>query len=335
MYSRGLLVAHLAEYPSRQADLAVRARADAEVIAETPVVQVVPALAAPAGRKPKSRSAHSRPAPDTPRCAPACRRTARRRALAGDGDGTGCSARWSGDRPTRASGRARLQCAISASASSRVCSGNAYMRSRLKLSKFACAISTARRASRSSWMRPSACRCCGSKLWIPIESRLTPSARKSANFCASNVPGLASSVISASGDSGRRARIAGQDLVECTRGQQAGRAAAEENAVHAPPPNQRQRLLEVGGQRGNIALLGKLAARFMRVEVAVRALAHAPGDMHIQRQRRQCLEGHLDRAQSGARNQHGHDVTNCTRCAAIRAIRAEPAPGPVDRSPVD
>src|SRR6266850_3847158 len=57
-------------------------------------------------------------------------------------------------------------------------------------------------------MRPSALRCAGSKLWTPIDSRLTPAARKSANFCASKVPGLASSVISASGASGSLARIA-------------------------------------------------------------------------------------------------------------------------------
>ena len=216
---------------------------------------------------------------------------------------------------------------ISASACSRVCPGSAYIRSRLKLSKFACAISTARRASplvvdapeRMQMLRVEALDADGQ----PVDAQRAE---------VGELLRLERPRVGLQGDLGiRRQRQAranrGQDLVERMRGQQAGRAAAEEDAVHAPAPDQRQCLLEVGGQRRDVALLGKLAARFMRVEVAVRTLAHAPGDMDVQRQRRQCLERHLGRAQGRTGDQHGHDVANCTRCAAIRAIRAEPAAG--------
>ncbi len=81
------------------------------------------------------------------------------------------------------------------------------MRSRFTLPKIMSAASAARRASSPSCTRPSARSCRGSKLWMPSESRFTPAAKKPANFCRSNVPGLASSVTSASGSSGTRARM--------------------------------------------------------------------------------------------------------------------------------
>jgi len=42
------------------------------------------------------------------------------------------------------------------------------------LSKTACAISIARRASSAEWMRPSAFSFASSKLWMPRDSRFTP-----------------------------------------------------------------------------------------------------------------------------------------------------------------
>ncbi|MNT80205.1 hypothetical protein D3C72_2196360 [compost metagenome] len=66
---------------------------------------------------------------------------------------------------------------MSASASVSVWFGSAYIRSRFTLSKCVSAISTACRASSPSWMRPSALSWRGSKLWMPIDSRLMPLAR--------------------------------------------------------------------------------------------------------------------------------------------------------------
>jgi hypothetical protein len=47
----------------------------------------------------------------------------------------------------------------------------------------------------------------------------------------------------------------GQQAVERRGRHQAGRAAAEEDAVHAPAPDVRQRMLEVGDQRRDIGRL--------------------------------------------------------------------------------
>ncbi|MPN49155.1 hypothetical protein SDC9_196769 [bioreactor metagenome] len=97
---------------------------------------------------------------------------------------------------------------MSASACSCVWYGRPYIRSRLKRSKCSPASCAARLASALPWMRPSALRCSSLKLWMPSDSRLTPAARKPANLPASTVPGLASSVISASGDNIASARKA-------------------------------------------------------------------------------------------------------------------------------
>ena len=100
------------------------------------------------------------------------------------------------------------------------------MRSRLTLPKIIIAASAARFASSASWTRPSAASLAASKLCTPSDSRLTPAAKKPANFARSKVPGLASSVISASGDSGSRARMpASSRSID-----------AAENRLGVPPP---------------------------------------------------------------------------------------------------
>jgi hypothetical protein len=65
-----------------------------------------------------------------------------------------------------------------------------------------------------------------SKLCTPSDRRVTPAARKAANLPASAVPGLASSVISASGCSGRRMRIAASSAS----------AVAADIRLGVPPP---------------------------------------------------------------------------------------------------
>src|SRR6266508_4182581 len=111
------------------------------------------------------------------------------------------------------------------------------MRSRLMLSKEAFAISIARRASWSSWMRPSAKR---------------------------RDQGL---------DRGRR--------------KEAGRAAPEENTVDAPPPHVGQRELEIGDQGLDVGPLRDVAPRLVGIEIAVRTLLHAPGNVNVEREGRE------------------------------------------------
>jgi hypothetical protein len=84
----------------------------------------------------------------------------------------------------------------------------------------------------------------------------------------------------------QRAHV-GQQAVQRCRRHQAGRAAADEHRVDLAAPDQRQRLFEVGAQRVQVGLLRHRAVRFVRIEIAVRALAHAPGPVDVQRQRRQ------------------------------------------------
>jgi hypothetical protein len=86
----------------------------------------------------------------------------------------------------------------------------------------------------------------------------------------------------------------GQQPVDGLGCEQAGRAAADEDAVHRAAPDEGQGGFEVGHQRVEVAGGGHVAARLVRVEVAVGALAQAPGDVHVQRQRRQA--GQLQQA---------------------------------------
>ncbi len=77
-----------------------------------------------------------------------------------------------------------------------------------------------------------------------------------------------------------------QEAVDRLGREQAGRAPPEEHAADHPAPDQRQVLVEVAHQRIDVGIEGQLALGLVRVEVAVRALAHTPGQMHVQRQRR-------------------------------------------------
>ncbi len=108
----------------------------------------------------------------------------------------------------------------------------------------------------------------------------------------------------------------GQDAVDRRRGEQAGRAAADEYARHAPAPDRRQREFHIGNQRVDVARFRNLATAFMRIEIAVRALFQAPRNVHVQRERRQRAE--LRRAK--------HDVDRrAHRSASRRATSARSA----------
>jgi hypothetical protein len=75
--------------------------------------------------------------------------------------------------------------------------------------------------------------------------------------------------------------------------EQARRSPAEEHAGHRAAPDQRQILIEIGEQRGNVVALGQFALQPMRIEIAVRAFAHAPGNVDVERQRRQGKHGDI------------------------------------------
>jgi hypothetical protein len=186
------------------------------------------------------------------------------------------------------------------------------------------ASSTAARAWARSCTRPSAFRCASSKLCTPTDRRVTPAARKARKRSRSKVPGLASSVISqpAPAAAGRGCRPAGG---RCLGREQAGRAAADEDAVHRPAPDQRQRGLQVGAQGVEVALLGQPGAppaRNVRVEVAIGALAQTPGQVHVQRQRRQrwspASQGRTGESQSSATA----SARACQCSAATRSARS-------------
>src|ERR1041384_6658019 len=86
---------------------------------------------------------------------------------------------------------------------------------------------------------------------------------------------------------------AGQQRGDRVGREQAPRTAAEEYAGEAPAPHRRQMALQVEQQSLEIGLLGQLAGALVRIEVAVRTLPHAPGDVNVERERRQRGQAHF------------------------------------------
>ena len=76
----------------------------------------------------------------------------------------------------------------------------------------------------------------------------------------------------------------GQQPIQRLGGKQTGRAAANEHAFDPPPPDTRQILFQIRQQRIHISRFRDGAARFVRVEVAIRAFTHTPGKVNVQRQ---------------------------------------------------
>ena len=275
----------------REAQLAVRAGADAQVVAELPVVQVVRAAVAGAREGRDLVALQPGGGGALGDAGPACRWPGRRRAApAAALREHACSARASGGRSTgAAAANASAVSQVGLAAAASVWPGSAYIRSRLKVSKASRASSTAARACARRARGRCACSCASSKLCTPIDSRVTPAARKARKRSRSKVPGLASSVISQPGSSGRRARMSAS-----SRSMPSG-----ENRLGVPPPMKTlsTRRPQTSGsaasrsatQRVEVARLGQAAppSGSWRVEVAVRALLQAPRQVHVQRQRRQ------------------------------------------------
>ncbi len=85
-------------------------------------------------------------------------------------------------------------------------------------------------------------------------------------------------------ETGAQAR---EQFVQGRGGKQAGRAAADKEAVHLAAPDVGQLLFQVAEQRRHIAFLGNVAFGLMGIEVAIGTFAHTPGDVHIKAQGRQ------------------------------------------------
>ncbi len=83
----------------------------------------------------------------------------------------------------------------------------------------------------------------------------------------------------------RQRAHAGQDAVDPRRRKQAGGAAPEKYRMDPAPPDVGQRAFQVKQQRVDVGGLGD-ALRRVRIEIAIRALLHAPRQVDVERQRR-------------------------------------------------
>ena len=100
--------------------------------------------------------------------------------------------------------------------------------------------------------------------------------------------------------------------------EQAGGTPTDEHGHHRPPPDQRQGGLQVGTQRVDIGLraLGVDPLRgLVAVEVAIRAFAQAPGQVHVQRQGRQRRQLQRALAHQGGKERRAHQCQRSCNCA--------------------
>src|SRR5690606_36251425 len=72
--------------------------------------------------------------------------------------------------------------------------------------------------------------------------------------------------------------------------EEARRAAAQKHGLDRPALRERYFRTQVAQQRVDVVDVAQRAARLVRIEVAVRALADAPRQVHVERERRQRLE---------------------------------------------
>ena len=161
------------------------------------------------------------------------------------------------------------------------------MRSRLTLSKLASAASIARRASSAPWMRPSA-----ASMRVVEALHADRQAVHARGAEAAEARRLERAGIRFQRDLGARARAAGARA----RRRAARRSTRGENRLGVPPPMNTlttRRPQTDGSAPSRSASSARRtpprAARraLVRVEVAVRALAHAPRDVDVERERRQ------------------------------------------------
>ncbi len=83
---------------------------------------------------------------------------------------------------------------------------------------------------------------------------------------------------------------AGEQTVNGFRRKQARRAATDENAADDAPPHRRQFQVEISQERIDVLTFGESRTGLMRIEIAIRAFTHAPGNVHVECERWQCSE---------------------------------------------
>ena len=76
---------------------------------------------------------------------------------------------------------------------------------------------------------------------------------------------------------------AAEQALDGSRLKQAGRAAADKDGFHRSPPNIGQLGLQIKQQRIDIGGFGQIAFGLMGIEIAIRAFAHAPRNVDIKR----------------------------------------------------
>ncbi len=138
-------------------------------------------------------------------------------------------------------------------------------------------------------MRPSSFSCRASKLCAPSDTRVTPAARYSAKLAAFDrarvrlerdlrcpAPRIRLPFARVFDAAGRWPRA--KTGSECRR--------REKRSTSGRPSTSGKLRIEVAQQRVDVALLRQLVLKRVRVEIAVRALLHAPGKVRVQRERR-------------------------------------------------
>ena len=216
----------------------------------------------PAARRPRPRSAPGPP----PRVRSTMQvehvgRECRRRAAPAGAWRTRCSARSSGGRSTGAAARTPAPVAGRRRSSASVWPGSAYIRSRLKVSKAARASSTAARACARVVHA-------AERLQLRVVEALHADrqARHAGRAIGAEALALEGAGVGlerdlAAGLERQRARGRRRAAGRCLGREQARRAAADEDAVHAAAPDERQRRFEVGAQRIEVARFGERSPR--------------------------------------------------------------------------
>ena len=117
----------------------------------------------------------------------------------------------------------------------------------------------------------------------------------------------------------------GHQAVEAGGRHQARRAATDEDGVDLAAPDQRQRVFQVEPQGVEVGALRHRVGRLVRIEVAIRTFLHAPRVVHVERQRRQRRQVEHPRLEVGVRRFGRADCRSrsCSRFADGLAVGAD------------
>ena len=161
------------------------------------------------------------------------------------------------------------------------------MRSKFTLPKIMSAASAARLASSASCTRPSTRSCTRIEALDAEREPVHTRGEVARELLPLERPGIGLQRDLGRGQERQPRANARQQAIDRRGREQAGRAAAEEHAHDLAAPHVGQGELEIAQQRIDVGVLGNLAARLVRIEVAIGTLLEAPRQVHVQRQRRQ------------------------------------------------